>query len=302
MGKIRSVDELNPNPGLPVIRPQNSGVSVSARGRSRLRAAFTLVELLVVVGIIAILIAILLPSLRKAMQSANTVKCLSNLRQMGMGIQFYANDNHGLCAPSAMDTTQIPQMGAWVTISAGPPPVGQVFWCQSAANYFAKSKSSTGAGGSSIWAGVWNCPSGPNPYSVYLPQFGNYGINQNIGGQLLDVNGFQYINPLNPALGEIKTQPISRLKDPAQKYLIFDAGGYVIAPAQALAPQYAYWYLPGYNPAKTLMYDGNFTGDSIVGRHSGRKMMNVVFADGHGETWNVNDFVKDVNKTGWPVP
>src|SRR5829696_7779650 len=60
--------------------------------RRRRADAFTLIELL---AVIAILVAILLPALQRARESAYTARCLSNLQQIGIGIQLYANESRG---------------------------------------------------------------------------------------------------------------------------------------------------------------------------------------------------------------
>jgi prepilin-type N-terminal cleavage/methylation domain-containing protein/prepilin-type processing-associated H-X9-DG protein len=128
--------------------------------------AFTLVELLVVIGIIAVLVGILLPVLAGARRSAETAQCLSNLRQIGQGFAMYNSEHLGWVIPAF--TRQRPSFGGrgeetWATIlvvkkyirgstdqmdfvGTGGSPPGEDAW------------DSAGSAGNT----VFRCPSGSN--------------------------------------------------------------------------------------------------------------------------------------------
>jgi prepilin-type N-terminal cleavage/methylation domain-containing protein/prepilin-type processing-associated H-X9-DG protein len=85
--------------------PEN-GVS-SRRLTTSMDRAFTLVELLVVIGIIALLISILLPALNRARESAAVVKCQSNLRSLGQALMMYTGSHKGMMPYGAVSTGNV---------------------------------------------------------------------------------------------------------------------------------------------------------------------------------------------------
>ena len=126
-----------------------------------IRRGFTLIELLVVIAIIAILAAILFPVFQKVRENARRTACLSNMKQIGLGIAQYENDNDNYTVPSQSGATGA--IASWPTLIYSYVSSQGVFVCPDGAASEAPSASLVAA----LPAGATYCGATSDDPSVY---------------------------------------------------------------------------------------------------------------------------------------
>ena len=116
-------------------RRRNSGSRNSGSRDSRPRPGFTLVELLTVIGLIALLLSLFMPVLGKVRAAANTTGCVSNLRQVGVAWTMYVAENHGRLPDftgTVAATPDVAWRGYWPGIAQTAGVKGESLLCPAA--------------------------------------------------------------------------------------------------------------------------------------------------------------------------
>lgn len=272
------------------------------------RRAFTLVELLVVIGIIAVLVAVLLPALGKARQQANATKCAAALRQFGQAHLMYANEFKGVIVfPLEIDTRYSPR---------------NVFWFQRLSMYMNKQDTRGSNPGASLVSEVFkSCPEWEGIDSdgngvIDTDKIG-YGMSRRLK---TPQSRTRYHVPFSPTRTPISesgngpeplssggtdaTQPdyqpppwkISQIKNGSSRILFGDSRNTYLDPPTT-----------GWDLSKPLVGSGaGVSGD--VGRHTRRVLVNSIsdpryrqlranycFVDGHVESLDADSALRAIN-------
>jgi prepilin-type N-terminal cleavage/methylation domain-containing protein/prepilin-type processing-associated H-X9-DG protein len=215
---------------------------------------FTLIELLVVIAIISILAAILFPVFARARENARRASCMSNLKQIGLGVMMYVQDNDEHYPLSSQSRASLGSAWSTTAVPSGDFAFSTTVYWPLFLQPYTKS------------AQVFYCPS--NNYSSNA-LYGNYGVNRMI-------------------IADIATTSVSMaaLPSPAGSYMIMDAGLYKLNTTDVKSPNANCNYVPGTGPGTAANRPSILAAcgaaletDYESGRHFDG--VNMVFADGH---------------------
>src|SRR5438034_7868174 len=143
------------------------------------RRGFTLTELLVVVGLIAVLVSLLLPVLGRARAAAQSTTCLSNLRQMGIAWTIYLTENKGRLPDYEWDVAQNDARGYWLGMMDRYKVPAQVLLCPAANEPIAFSQTNKGFGTAAYaWSGRYLVAGNVVHMTNATPQDSSYGYNR----------------------------------------------------------------------------------------------------------------------------
>lgn len=256
--------------------------------------AFTMAEVLVTIGIIAVLICLLVPAVSTAVDSARTVKCLSNLRQIGMAITTYANDHNGCLVPGDyigyIDGYNMPGGGNWADIL-----VDEQYVSAPAADYSTASTTADFEAGD-LRESIFRCPAGEDQNAV-----DDYPTTQVDGrGRFYFSRGSDTMHKAVFTWYAINCMPRlnSDLSAQARRPLPFT----FLPDFATNQPNWTINRLSQMDNSPALIFDGvwcfNDDPARINARHGRRRYTNVLYADGHcqselsntlpNESWYLN--------------
>ena len=223
---------------------------------ARQTAGFTLIELLVVIAIVSILAAILFPVFARARENARRTSCMSNLKQIGLGMMQYLQDYDERYPFNSQTRTALGP--PWTTTLSGADftSSSSIFWPQIITPYTKNLQ-------------IFYCPSGRSKGNGI---YGHYGANR---------------NTMRDGSATATPVALAAIPSPAGVYALMDAGLYQLNTTDVKGPGAGANYLPGTGPGSAVNLAAVSFSSSIsdlesdfkTGRHFGG--VNVMFADGH---------------------